>query len=332
MLISTAISVRPFKEGEELLTNGDFATSGWGFTWLDEFEGHKGVLKATGSGVQTAGAPASPSVEPNSYYLYSADFYLEEGAPWLYADMNDAVNEVQIRGTKTGEWQNVSAIWSSGSNMSTAIRLVKEDNWDDPIAGVPVTGAAYIDNVSFKKVTLYEDLIDDEGFEKDPETGTTEVWTTVNDTDENIQYGEGSKPGGGGSGYHNGDEHHMFGETTYTFTGTGIKWLSAKNVDCGVAEVYIDNELIETVDLKNNSLVNATVFEKTGLENTEHTIKIVNMNAECRPYVPMDALQYATVEVSDAGGWKLNEGASSQSGSYYLYGSKSLKLQDNAPL
>ena len=71
------ISVRPFKEGEELLTNGDFATSGWGFTWLEEFEGHKGVLKTSANaGVEAVGAPASPSVEPNSYYLYSADFYL----------------------------------------------------------------------------------------------------------------------------------------------------------------------------------------------------------------------------------------------------------------
>ena len=326
------ISVRPFKEGEELLTNGDFATSGWGFTWLEEFEGHKGVLKTSANaGVEAVGAPASPSVEPNSYYLYSADFYLEEGAPWLYADMNDAQGEVQIRGTKTGEWQTVSAIWSSGSNMSTPIRLVKEGNWDDPNNGVPVTGSAYIDNVSFKKVTLYEDLIDDEGFEKDPETGTTTTWTMVNNTDANIQYGNGSTPGGGGPGYHEGDETHMYGETTYTFTGTGIRWLSAKNVDCGVADVYIDGVLDKTVDLYNDSLVNATVYEKTGLENKEHTIKIVNKDEADRPYVPMDALAYETTTVSEgSGGWKLNEGASFQSGSYYLYGSKSLKLENDA--
>ena len=326
------ISVRPFKEGEELLTNGDFATSGWGFTWLEEFEGHKGVLKTSATaGVEAVEAPASPSVEPNSYYLYSADFYLEEGAPWLYADMKDAQGEVQIRGTKTGEWQTVSAIWSSGSNMSTPIRLVKEGNWDDPNNGVPVTGSAYIDNVSFKKVTLYEDLIDDEGFEKDPETGTTTTWTMVNNTDANIQYGSGSTPGGGGPGYHEGDETHMYGETTYTFTGTGIRWLSAKNVDCGVADVYIDGVLDKTVDLYNDSLVNATVYEKTGLENKEHTIKIVNKDEADRPYVPMDALAYETTTVSEgSGGWKLNEGASFQSGSYYLYGSKSLKLENDA--
>lgn len=167
------------------------------------------------------------------------------------------------------------------------VRLVKEGNWDDPNNGVPVTGSAYIDNVSFKKVTLYEDLIDDEGFEKDPETGTTTTWTMVNNTDANIQYGSGSTPGGGGPGYHEGDETHMYGETTYTFTGTGIRWLSAKNVDCGVADVYIDGVLDKTVDLYNDSLVNATVYEKTGLENKEHTIKIVNKDEADRPYVPM---------------------------------------------
>ena len=101
--------------------------------------------------------------------LYSADFYLDAdtGAPWLYADMNDAEGELQIRGTLSGEWQTVSGIWSSGSNTVTSIRLVAENNWDNPVSDSGFNGNAYIDNVSFKKVTLYEDLINDEGFESD---------------------------------------------------------------------------------------------------------------------------------------------------------------------
>lgn len=147
------ISVRPFKEGEDLL-GATFDNSNAPFMgeWLAEFEGHDGVVKLTGTDVTTASV--NVSVDPNSFYLYSADFYLEENPPWIYIDMNDAVNEVQVRGTKIGEWHNVTGIWSSGSNSSTPLRLVKENNGDNPSGGANVTGAAYVDNISFKKVTL----------------------------------------------------------------------------------------------------------------------------------------------------------------------------------
>ena len=169
------VSVRPFKEGEELIQNGSFTdgASPWYslnlLEWSgEEVDGHTGMIKTQGSQVATGWHPAI-TVEPNSYYLYSADFYLDAdtGAPWLYADMNDAEGELQIRGTLSGEWQTVSGIWSSGSNTVTSIRLVAENNWDNPVSDSGFNGNAYIDNVSFKKVTLYEDLINDEGFESD---------------------------------------------------------------------------------------------------------------------------------------------------------------------
>lgn len=328
------ISIRPFKEGEELIQNGDFATSGWsGMTWVSEYKGHEGVVRGdAANGIQVSSGSAV-TVEQNSYYLYAADFYVEENGPWLYADMNDAAGEVQIRGTKTGEWQTVSGVWSSGSNTSTAIRLVKEPNWDDPTSSANVTGAGYIDNVSLKKITLYEDLIGDGGFEKYVSGEAKDDWTYVNNTDESINYGEGSKGGGGGAGYYNGDETHMYGETTYTFTGTGIRWMAAKNVDCGVAEVSIDDGTVETVDLYNSSLITGVVYEKKGLSEGEHTIKIVNTNVEGRPYVPMDALQILTgtkQENAVASGWKLNDGASIQEESHYLFGKQSLKLTNTA--
>ena len=166
------VSVRPFKEGEELIGNGSFTDKADPWHSLSglyyesgEVEGHTGVIGNSITGGVATGWHPGIGVEPNSYCLYSADFYLEdENGPWLYADMNDAEGEVQIRATKSGEWQNVAGLWSSGSSTTTSIRLVVESNWNDPTAGTFV-GKAYIDNVSFKKVTLYEDLIGDTGFE-----------------------------------------------------------------------------------------------------------------------------------------------------------------------
>ena len=321
------ISVRPFKEGEDLL-GATFDNSNAPFMgeWLAEFEGHDGVVKLTGTDVTTASV--NVSVDPNSFYLYSADFYLEENPPWIYIDMNDAVNEVQVRGTKIGEWHNVTGIWSSGSNSSTPLRLVKENNGDNCSGGANVTGAAYVDNISFKKVTLYEDLITDEGFEKGGAAG----WEYVNDDNTDlIEYGEQtgpSQPGAAGGNYYGGNETHIKDYASFTFTGTGIKWISVTNNDCGTSEVWLDGEKVKDVSHVSPSLIaGQTLFEATGLEAKEHTIEIKRVEG----IVPNDAFAYLPVSSStEELGWKLGDGASQQQGSYYLFGANSLKLVDNA--
>ena len=342
------ITVRPFKEGSDMV-NGTFdsgnAPIGIG-EWLDEFQGYKGVLKFTGGGVQVGATGVS--VETNSYYLYSADFYLEENPPWAYIDMNDAtqfsdksIPEIQLRGTKIGEWHTVSGVWYSGKNSSTPIRLVKEDNWDNPNAAAPISGAAYVDNISFKKVTLYDDLITDEGFEK----GGGADWVTVNNDSKDIIYGEGSQygtpaPGSNPPPYINGDYTNVVGYAQFTFTGTQVKWASGKSLDCDIANVYLDDmeTPVATVDLGADHWYTEVVYDSGVLPAGEHTIKIVptatgqdgNFGHK-RQYTGMDAFIYMPVEdTTEAVEWQLNEGASQQSGTHYLYGSKSLKLVDNA--
>ncbi len=270
------ISIRPFAEGNNMLNNASFDNGAWSnFTLVDSFQGRDSVISGSGSGAIVA-EHAEVSVEPNCTYLYTADFYLTENAPWIYADMRDIIGEVQLRGTKVGEWHTVAAIWESGNNTSVPIRIVKENNWDDPNTAGNSSGTAYVDNITFKKVTMYEDLIEDEGIEIDPGSPESEVAIYYNNTDPIFRYGDGSRAGGGGNGYYMGDETHMFGTTTFTFTGTGFKWLSAKNIDCGIAKVTVDGGEPETVDLGNSSLITLTVFEKSGLENKEHTVTIEN--------------------------------------------------------
>lgn len=62
----------------------------------------------------------------------------------------------------------------------------------------------------------------------------------------------------------------------FTFTGTGVKWFDTADTDKGIAEVYIDGQLAETVDEYNELLLyQSEMFRVTGLENGEHTIRIV---------------------------------------------------------
>ncbi|WP_318506995.1 hypothetical protein [Bacillus sp. T3] len=62
----------------------------------------------------------------------------------------------------------------------------------------------------------------------------------------------------------------------YTFTGTGISWITTKKAMYGIADVYIDSQLINQVDLYSATAVNQqTVFEKLNLTNGQHKIKVV---------------------------------------------------------
>jgi RHS repeat-associated protein len=65
------------------------------------------------------------------------------------------------------------------------------------------------------------------------------------------------------------------GTISFSFTGTTIDWISTKDRDRGKAVVTIDDGLTQTVDLYSPmSAFNQTVYRKTGLTNTEHTIRI----------------------------------------------------------
>jgi flagellar hook-associated protein 2 len=62
----------------------------------------------------------------------------------------------------------------------------------------------------------------------------------------------------------------------FTFTGSYISWLATKNADMGIASVYIDDNLISSVDLYSATKESTEkVFSKSGLSNGVHTMKIV---------------------------------------------------------
>ncbi|GAA0386884.1 hypothetical protein GCM10009530_42390 [Microbispora corallina] len=84
-----------------------------------------------------------------------------------------------------------------------------------------------------------------------------------------------------GYGDYNDDTHHTttVGATAqYTFTGTGVDYLSERNGDMGNVDVYIDNAFQANVNLYVSGArqVQQVVYSKTGLANGQHTIKIVN--------------------------------------------------------
>jgi hypothetical protein len=105
-----------------------------------------------------------------------------------------------------------------------------------------------------------------------------DIWTTVNDDAASATYAPGISFGGG-DGYFHGDVHtaNNVGDwASFSFVGTGVKWIGAKNVDHDHSDVYIDGELDATVSTKGPQWIKQQeLYIKTGLPLGPHTMKIV---------------------------------------------------------
>lgn len=62
----------------------------------------------------------------------------------------------------------------------------------------------------------------------------------------------------------------------YQFTGTFVEWYGLKNTDLGIADVYIDDQLLgDNIDTYGTTRAVYKLFSKYNLEQGEHTIKVV---------------------------------------------------------
>lgn len=86
----------------------------------------------------------------------------------------------------------------------------------------------------------------------------------------------------------------------FTFNGTGVRYIGAKQKNTGKVKVYIDNKFKEEIDTYSNlgnDLKQAVIYEINGLEDGEHTIKLETSggNANC---IVVDAFEVLRKEGS----------------------------------
>lgn len=117
--------------------------------------------------------------------------------------------------------------------------------------------------------------------------------TLVNDDHPSIRY-SGDWTVSGARGFHDYlDDIHISrtpgAAVEFTFTGTGVEWLTEKFNDEGRAEVFLDGQLRAIVDLKQESfprLAQIPVFSAPDLPEGRHKLRIVNTTTN---YVLVDA-------------------------------------------
>jgi hypothetical protein len=127
------------------------------------------------------------------------------------------------------------------------------------------------------------------------------TWTWVNDTDPGITYSAGwSYSSGRGYGDYQSDVHYTSGTNNYaqyTFTGTGVEYITETYSDEGNVEIYIDGTYQTTVNCNSATRqAQAVVYSNTGLAAGSHTIKIVKNSGT---YTLLDAFAYTSAPVPD---------------------------------
>ena len=75
-----------------------------------------------------------------------------------------------------------------------------------------------------------------------------------------------------------------------TFRGTAVRLYAETSFNFGTADVYLDGELMENVILYGQDATGQLMFERTGLEEGEHTIRLAqnawNINLDYISYLP----------------------------------------------
>ncbi|UKS24754.1 PA14 domain-containing protein [Paenibacillus sp. HWE-109] len=102
------------------------------------------------------------------------------------------------------------------------------------------------------------------------------LWTNVAHTSTNMYYSSASFAAGASGA----DLHESSTPGDYValgFKGTGVRWYSDIESTLGKADVYIDDMLVDTVDLTtaNTQGAKKVVFERTGMPLANHIIKVV---------------------------------------------------------
>lgn len=88
----------------------------------------------------------------------------------------------------------------------------------------------------------------------------------------------------------------------FTFTGTGVRYIGAKQKNTGLVKVYVDDVLKEEIDTYSNlgsDLKQAVIYSIEGLENGKHTIRLETAGGKANCIV-VDAFEVLKPEGSTA--------------------------------
>ena len=135
----------------------------------------------------------------------------------------------------------------------------------------------------------------------------SDQWTRIDDSDEvsvlySSKWGEVRE-----TGLYEGKSHQTneTGETvSFTFEGTGVRWIGQKDTNYTCAKVYLDDRLVEIPNARGSAAKQQVIYSLIGIPSGEHTLKIESLGppvAHDQNYIEVDAFEY-----SNSSDWSLD--------------------------
>lgn len=178
-------------------------------------------------------------------------------------------NKTSINGKPTAEYYQdvVDAFLNNASN---------KDSLANGLVGIEEGYGAY---QLLGDIYLDYDRNDDSAWEDYWNQFWASGTTKIDDRDSSISYTGWSN--WDKSGWFNNTEKYtntVGAELSMTFTGSAIRMIGARNGECGKLDVYLDGEKVleDHVMTSSGAADGQELFALTDLENTEHTLRVVN--------------------------------------------------------
>ena len=176
-----------------------------------------------------------------------------------------------------GTYTGTQSVTISSATSGAFIRYTTNGTAPTSTTGTVYSGPVSISTSGTLKAIAYKSGSTDSTVT----SGAYVIKTMVNDNASGITYtGSWGYSSGRGLGDYLDDVHYTntYNDyVSYTFTGTGVDFITEKNNDEGNIDIYIDNVLQTTLSCYSATrAVQQTVYSATGLSAGSHTIKVVN--------------------------------------------------------
>ncbi|KHD72183.1 N-acetylmuramoyl-L-alanine amidase [Actinoplanes utahensis] len=223
---------------------------------------HSSGVTLPGAGYPVTGDPTAPTFTTSPFTVLRTGTYSATAAPvtvWFRATDNVKVSWIQVTQPQTAALAGTATSWSPTvkPGVATAYSLTARDHVGNA-RPFPYT----------RTVVLA------------PETSATRT---------------GTWSGGGGTSNLNSNvlsTKVKNSKLTWTFTGNSAALLFQRTSVSGLADIYVDNVKVATVDLKSSATLYRQAVWTRNLAYGKHTVAVVAQGTAGRPWVISDGLAY----------------------------------------
>ena len=232
------------------------------------------------------------------YEIFNPDFY--EGGAWATAEIG-ATAEFTFDGTAICWYGQTSAETYGITQVYIDDEFVESAyTYGEPGAGKMIfdatglsagTHTIRIVNTTVQPIDIDYFAVADEAA-LNPSPNPEPIYNKVDDRNSILTY-VGDWNDDNNDAFENGTARYALSEgaeVTLSFNGRAVRWYGQNDINFGSAQVYVDEELVDTVNVNGSAASKKLLFELTDLPAGMHTLRIVCVT----PVIDVDYFEFAS--------------------------------------